>query len=521
MVDKKNVYLCGTGILIIAFALLRLAVSAHAPLVSDEAYYWLWGQHLDWGYHDNSPMIGWTSRLSTDLFGNNEIAVRLPTICAFCFAAVYVTVMALRWFDARTAFFSVLLMHLVPGFAVGGVIATTDGLQALAWVGASYHLARAYEENHWPHWISAGVWFGLGLLSKLSMLLFLPGALLYALLSPIHRRRLLSLRPYVGLAIGLALFGPVVYWNFQHHGNLARHVAYLGGANESSGIHLGYFGEFLAGQALLVSPLIFLAVVLAWWVVLRSYQSAGWIVQLLVWVSLPMVFIFALMSLHSRVYANWSGAAYIPAIVLLTALMIGNTEFLSSKTKKLAIQLWWGGAAVAFLMTGAIFVQLVTPVFDFNGRPDRITREVTDWPSLGRQVGEAVASMKNLQSTFVFGLRYQIASELAFYTPGKPTVVAINKWNRPNAFDYWKEDKDLIGQDAVGITRQDSDHLTRLKQVFEKVEAPVEIQLFRKGILSGKVDQSTRQVLYLYRAYGFRGGLRWDPKSTGDIRDIR
>ena len=54
------------------------------------------------------------------------------------------------------------------------------------------------------------------------------------------------------------------------------------------------------------------------------------------------------------------------------------------------------------------------------------------------------------ERTFIFGLRYQTASEMAFYTPGKPHTVSINRWKRPNVYDYWWTDADLLGWDAVG-----------------------------------------------------------------------
>ena len=25
----------------------------------DEAYYWQWAQHLDWGYYDHPPLVAW------------------------------------------------------------------------------------------------------------------------------------------------------------------------------------------------------------------------------------------------------------------------------------------------------------------------------------------------------------------------------------------------------------------------------------------------------------------------------
>ncbi|MBT4089283.1 MAG: hypothetical protein HOE30_12390, partial [Deltaproteobacteria bacterium] len=38
---------------------VRLFFAVYLRLVDDEAYYWEWGQHLDWSYLDHPPMTGW------------------------------------------------------------------------------------------------------------------------------------------------------------------------------------------------------------------------------------------------------------------------------------------------------------------------------------------------------------------------------------------------------------------------------------------------------------------------------
>ena len=48
-----------------AAALLRGVMAALLPLSADEAYYWLWSQHLAAGYFDHPPMIAWLIRAGT------------------------------------------------------------------------------------------------------------------------------------------------------------------------------------------------------------------------------------------------------------------------------------------------------------------------------------------------------------------------------------------------------------------------------------------------------------------------
>ena len=56
--------------------LLGLLQAALTELQDDEAYYWVYGQYLDWGYFDHPPMIGLLVKAGYSLFVN-ELGVRL------------------------------------------------------------------------------------------------------------------------------------------------------------------------------------------------------------------------------------------------------------------------------------------------------------------------------------------------------------------------------------------------------------------------------------------------------------
>ena len=36
---------------------LRLYANLNMDLLGDEAYYWMWGQHLSWSYFDHPPLV--------------------------------------------------------------------------------------------------------------------------------------------------------------------------------------------------------------------------------------------------------------------------------------------------------------------------------------------------------------------------------------------------------------------------------------------------------------------------------
>jgi len=49
-------------------------------LAGDEAHYWLWSRKLDLAYYSKPPMVALIMRASTEIFGNEMWAVRLPAL---------------------------------------------------------------------------------------------------------------------------------------------------------------------------------------------------------------------------------------------------------------------------------------------------------------------------------------------------------------------------------------------------------------------------------------------------------
>ena len=351
--DRK--YFIGAWLFITGFTVFRIIYAQGFLLAPDEANYWQWSRHLDWGYHDQAPLIAWAIKLFTTFLGHTELAVRLPSILSMAVASFYLVAMAGRWFNAKTALSVAVLSQGIFEFNVGALLATADGIQAAGWAGAAYHVARAYENHAWRQWLLGGIWFGFGLLSKYTMVIFLPCAYLYGLSSTLHRHRLASFRPYAGLSIGCLLFSPVIFWNAQHGWNSARHVAYLGGAGKSFSLHLKYFGDFVAAQAGLLTPLVFLLILAAWGFVLRKrYVPANWIIPYLFYTSFPMFFLFAMLSLHTRVYGNWPAAAYLTASVLAAGFFAGK-------------KIWSWTLGTTYLLTGVVLLQVVWPVLPISG----------------------------------------------------------------------------------------------------------------------------------------------------------
>ena len=158
--QRDSLYIRAAWGFIIVFTIVRLIYSGFFLLTPDEANHWQWGRHLAWGYHDQAPMTGWIIRFSTFIIGQTETGVRLPSVLAMTAVSGYMLLIALKWIGPKAAFNTAILANSILVFNVGGLLATPDSLQAVAWAGASYHVACAYEKGAWFQWLMGGcvVW---------------------------------------------------------------------------------------------------------------------------------------------------------------------------------------------------------------------------------------------------------------------------------------------------------------------------------------------------------------------------
>src|SRR3954462_1579568 len=63
--------------ILVGINLLRFAFAPTFELVPQEAYYFLYSQHLALSYFDHPPVLAVVLRLFTDLLGKSEVSLRL------------------------------------------------------------------------------------------------------------------------------------------------------------------------------------------------------------------------------------------------------------------------------------------------------------------------------------------------------------------------------------------------------------------------------------------------------------
>ncbi len=295
--------------------LLRAVYLPWINLFPEEAYYWNYAQHLDYGYLDHPPMVAWLIRLGVTCFGHHEIGVRCFALLCSLLTSFFAYRLTGRLYGRKAGETAVLLTQGLPFFFMSGWIMTPDAPLTACWAGVLYFLARVIFDGSARAWWGVGVCLGVGMLSKYTIALLGPATLLFLWLDPSSRGWFRRLPPYSGVLLAIAIFSPVIAWNFAHH--------WASFAFQSTG-RLHESGRF-ALPALLGSILLLLTplgIILAGQS-LRTRrdeppEEARRRLFAQVFTLLPLL-VFVVFSLIHRVKLNWTGPLWLAVMPQIAA----------------------------------------------------------------------------------------------------------------------------------------------------------------------------------------------------------
>src|SRR3954463_6535854 len=207
-----------TALVILALVGMRLVAAAFTPITFDEAYYWMWSKNLAGGYYDHPPMVAYVIRAGTLIAGDTELGVRLVSILlALPMSYAIYRSASILFGGARVAATSAILLNVTLLASVGTLIVTPDAPLLVASSFVLFFLAKVLESGRGVWWLAVGAAVGAALLSKYTALFFGPAILIWLVSVPKLRHWLVAPWPYLGAAVSLAIFSPVIFWNADHH----------------------------------------------------------------------------------------------------------------------------------------------------------------------------------------------------------------------------------------------------------------------------------------------------------------
>jgi hypothetical protein len=439
--------------------LARLAIAALVPIVQDEAYYIEWSKALDWGYFDHPPLIAWVNTTSW-LWPSSAFMGRLGAMIAAALAFPFMVGLFRK--AGLTQPGGLLLALLYANLNVyvftAGLLTTPDAVQITTWCAALHEGAAALSQNR-RRWVTAGLAAGIGFLGKYTMVLIGP-VFVWGIIRG-DPRALRTPWPYVGVLAAILAAAPHLGWNAQHdwvsirmqlqHGLEEGHdpgfalstdlpapqrpapdgpemrVAQAFGVTPPAGSpapqakgavpdtvkHVAnYVGGVVVVWGALLGVLVHRLVLRlrrrppaepAWNAAVRPLLVAG------TWVP---ILLFGVLSLKSKIEANWAAVYVIPAAALLVGLP-------GTRVRDVAIH---GILNVAFCLALALYAYhpLAAP-----GGTNRVLDETAGWRELAQYVG-------GLEGP-ILTVREQPTSMIRFYQP-KLKVAQWPGFSQPSEF---------------------------------------------------------------------------------------
>lgn len=414
-----------TTLLIAGLLALQLALALRAPLVTDEAHYALYGLHLDTGYFDHPPLVGWLQAAALRL-SDGALALRAWALACFALSCALLYRLAGRLYPddpAWTGFLAVTLWATAPSVHLTGVgLVPESALVPLA-------LLTLLALDGVLRWGSAAQWLGLGLALGLAGLAKYTAVTLVftaagALLLAGRARDLRGSAPWLAAALAAALIAPVVAWNARHEWISFRYQVEhgTGGAWSPADFLVSRAGELLA-----FGPALWLGGLLAGWRALRRGRGDPG-TRLALLLALPVLGLFWWASGREKALPHWTQLAWL-GLALPAARWYREPGAGPGRRRLLAGGLAWCGAVLLLLQVTLVAGVAPSPRF-------APLATLSGWEQAARIARELRAGLERGTdpAPVLFVDHWTHASRLAWHARPEPVQVVDR---RRDQFDLW------------------------------------------------------------------------------------
>jgi 4-amino-4-deoxy-L-arabinose transferase-like glycosyltransferase len=419
--------LLAVAMLIVAMTTLRVIYASVIDLRTDEAYYWTWSKESVLSFLDHPPMIAWFIRFGTAIFGDTNLGVRFAGILAMLVTQLLLADMVRRVTrDVRAVVIAVLTPEaaLYYGLLMAKVapdVAMIPFAVAMVWA-----LVRLNESGDGRWWLAAGLFAGLALLSKFTVVMMLPAVAAFMLVPDWRRRWLLSPYPWAAAVIAAVVFLPVLVWNAEH--DWASFRFQFVRATATHELSLRTVGDFVGLQFGLVGfillPVVLSGVALTAW---RGYRRGNAVAILLsTCVIVPFGYFFW-KSLTLRVGDTWPMFMWPVgfAAAAINIAMLPREGFPAWMVKSTVA---WANAAIVsgIVFVALVFLYYVVSPWNLIGKADPIGGEA----GYEQVVDRAQAELQKIGATWIATTDYRTYAMLRWYFKDRVPVIQINERGR-------------------------------------------------------------------------------------------
>ncbi|MBW2095779.1 MAG: glycosyltransferase family 39 protein [Deltaproteobacteria bacterium] len=489
------------GILLLFLFRVLFLVFFPYDLAGDEAYYWDWGRHPDWGYFSKPPVIGWLMAFAGWAGRNSVFGIRVFAVLLGTGTLIFLFLLGRRMYGSRAAFWGVAAMAASPGNAALNLLLTIDAPLLFFWSASLYLFWRLLTaEKRRAAWGIALIFsLGLGALSKQMTLAFFACGLFFLIASPQYRFLLKKSWIWLGSLAALFFLIPPLYWNARNNWITFHHTAHhFQSSSPGLSAFLTHPAAFIGTQLFLISPVTWVLLMALSSVILFSLFKVETKERFLfIFGGLPLVIVL-LMTLRQKINGNWPAAFYPSGILLLAAWATHNTKIKTRIDR-------WKKAFMPGIVVGALLavfaygLPLVVKATDLQGSGIDPLIRLEGWSGLAEKVAAIQTTFPRPRKTFVMtiGHRY-LTSELAFYLPRKPQVYRwVESGKIQSQYELWGGPKGKKGWDCLIIIKGKASRVPpRLAERFQEIRR---LKTITRDLGPGKSREYT-----LFRGIGWK-----------------
>lgn len=463
--------------LLLGLTVVKLVVAARVELLPEEAYYWTYWQHPSLSYFDHPPLVAWTIGLGTAIWGDTEFGVRFGFIVLSLGSVWLMYRLALAWFDARTAAMSAGIFAVIPLYAGIGLLAFPDGPLIFFWLLTLLAVTHAVRTGRTWWWLLAGFAFGGALLSKYYAVLLAPSLALFLLVIPRHRHWLWRWSPWTALVVAVAMFSPVVVWNYRHDW-----ASFLFQATRTAGEYTlasRTVPEFWLVQLAVLSPLVALAIGWSAYKAVRRRTEAD---RFALAFGVPLFAIFAWASFKTEVHINWTAPAFLSLLPATVANSLAGCASGSRGWRWVPSAIW---ATCILMIIGGIAY-----LYRNSG-----WRDLAQFVETAEHELEAATGLR----AFIVGAdKYNLAAELSFYTREPEEQVNVFAFGKKGlGFRYWVNLEEWRGHPAIAVlTGTNHATMAELREHFRRHDPPRRLDAPMPG--------RKKRAVYLVNCYDYQ-----------------
>jgi len=492
-----------TGVLwlIAVTALWRIVAAWAIGYGTGEAYYVATARGLELSYFDQPPLSLWITWTTMALTGtDNPVVLRLPFIALFAVSTWLVFRIGEKLHSPAAGLFSAVILNASILFWVSiGSWIQPDAPMVTFWLATTLVLVDIFfgDGGRTPYrsWLWAGLLLGLTLLSKYHGAFLLGGAGLYMLANRDARRWLRHPAPWLGVALALVIFVPVVVWNAQ---NDWASFGFQGGrALGESGLRWGGLLLMVVGQLLYMTPWLAIPALVLGVKALQAGPEGRYpaalqpgVAAFLAYSAWPAIVVFTLVALWSdtQFHFHWQAPGYLMLFILMGCW---SAEMLIRRPR--AVRVWlYGSLAVTALILTVLMVHAATGFLRgvVPGDWEDPTAVQLPWTEAGAVLAREGAF--EADRTFVAGDNWIDCGYVDNQVSGRVPFLCLGA--EPRNLGFIADPADYAGWNGyMVVTERDMEQaLARNAGRFETV-TPVEEVFVRRG---GVAEIGPIQVLY-------------------------